>query len=72
MVMELWEGETLVVLKVALNPLLQSNPMEMRDLLDRAGNFFALRAARGMRGKVKRAVWVDRMVAPLGRPTRIP
>ena len=33
MVMELWEGETLVVLKVAVKPLLQSCPMEMRALV---------------------------------------
>ena len=48
MVVEPSERETLVVLKVALNPLLQSNPMEMRDLLDRAGNMCAWWAERGM------------------------
>ena len=66
------EREILVVLKVAVKPLSQSFPMEMRDLLAIEGKICAWRSVRGMCGKVKRAVWVDRMVEPLGRPMRIP
>ena len=61
-----------MVLKVAVKPLSQSFPMETRDFLARAGKMCAWRAARGIFGKDKRVVWVDCIVAPLGRPTRIP
>ena len=45
--------------------------MDMRDLLEISGNICEWQAARGMCGKGRRSVWVDRMVAPLGRPTWI-
>ena len=46
--------------------------MEMRALLARAGRMRAWWAVGGMCGKVRREVWVDFMVEPLGRPKRIP
>ena len=72
MVVDPSDREILVVLKVSVKPLSQSYPMEMRDFLDRAGKMCAWRSAIAMFGKCKRAVWVERMVVPLGSPTRIP
>ena len=61
-----------MVLKVAVKPLSQSCRMEMRALLDIAEKMYDWRAERGICGKVKRELWVERMVEPLGRQTRIP
>ena len=60
-----------MVLKVAVKPLSQSFPMEMRNFLSRTGKMCDLQAAIVMCRKVKRAVWVDCMMAPLGRPKRV-
>ena len=49
-----------------------NDSMEMRDLLARAGKMCDWRAVRGMCVKFRRAVWMNRMVAPLGRPASIP
>ena len=72
MVVEPSERVTIVLLNVAVKIFPHSVTMEMRALLEISGKMCAWRAVRVMCGKGKKLVWVDRMVAPLGRPKRIP
>jgi len=63
---------TCCLVKVGWYPLSQNWPMDSRELLARPGNICACWAVSGRCGKLRRAVWVDLMVLPLGRCTGRP
>ena len=57
---------------MARQPASQSWPIDKRDPDARCGKMCTWRAASGRFGMSRRPVWVDRIVARLGRSTEIP
>ena len=57
---------------VAVQPWLQSRPMDRREPEERAGKMWATHAAAGRCGRSRVAVWVEVMVVPSGRRTEMP
>jgi hypothetical protein len=55
--------------KVAVQPLLQSWPMEMRGWEARLGKMLAWQAVGENPGRLRVAVWLERRIAPLGTRT---
>ena len=58
-----------VSLKVDVKPASASCPTEIRALSCMEGKMLVVRAALGRSWKVRRPVWEERILAPLGCPT---
>jgi hypothetical protein len=61
-----------VAVNMTLHPASQSWPMEIRLVLPRAGNKWAVLAGAGSCGMSTWAVWVDCIVVPSGNDTWMP
>ena len=59
-------------MKVAWQPASQSCPIDSREPEARVGKMWTCRACGGRPGTSRRPVWVDCMVAWLGRSTEMP